>query len=506
MATITIEDITISVVFQNIGVGTVANDGTGDPLRTAFIKVNSNFASITAEFGSLTAQINAQFDSITAQVNAKFVVIDAEFTAIYALIPTDSNGDPIPMAPIESPIFTGDPQVATTPPIDDDDNSIATTHWVRLQGYITGVDLTAYAKLDSPEFVGIPTAPTAAFGTDTIQLATTAFVQAALLGADDGGGVDDGTIPPVIAKAIGASLPEGRLTLQSHEPVMSSSVSGATTIFYTPYIGAKIPLYDGTKFLATRFDEMSALVSDAVHSPSNGITAGKVYDWFVWLDTPPAPAPAVMRLCHGPEWADVSTRSAGTGIVRIEGIWINSAAITNGPAAQRGTYVGTTYCQVTNKLTWVHGATGARARYHIWNAFNRVSVGSTVIDSSESWTANAGSIWEMLNANPNNRAEAVCGLQEESFDLTMLTMSQTQPGDNTYIAIGLDWTSGAPDPDAVYVSVGESNTSLQAHHVTTPGLGFHFWQVLQASDTGESTFYGSFAPLWASGLTFNGRM
>jgi hypothetical protein len=31
---------------QVINVGTVANDGTGDPLRTAFIKVNANFAEV----------------------------------------------------------------------------------------------------------------------------------------------------------------------------------------------------------------------------------------------------------------------------------------------------------------------------------------------------------------------------------------------------------------------------------------------------------------------------
>ena len=28
---------------QNIGIGSTANDGTGDPLRTAFDKVNDNF-------------------------------------------------------------------------------------------------------------------------------------------------------------------------------------------------------------------------------------------------------------------------------------------------------------------------------------------------------------------------------------------------------------------------------------------------------------------------------
>ncbi|AOC93725.1 hypothetical protein BB050_00571 [Flavobacterium anhuiense] len=41
-----------------------------------------------------------------------------------------------------------------------------------------GGDLSAYAKIDSPSFIGVPTAPTAAVGTNTNQLATTAFVLA----------------------------------------------------------------------------------------------------------------------------------------------------------------------------------------------------------------------------------------------------------------------------------------------------------------------------------------
>ena len=38
-------------------------------------------------------------------------------------------------------------------------------------------DLTPYAPLNSPQFTGIPTAPTASSGTNTTQLATTAFVK-----------------------------------------------------------------------------------------------------------------------------------------------------------------------------------------------------------------------------------------------------------------------------------------------------------------------------------------
>ena len=82
---------------QVINVGTVANDGTGDPLRTAFIKVNANFAEV------------------------------------YGLFQTDAGGNPINLsayAKLNSPAFTGDPTVPTAP-AGDNDTSVANTAWVR---------------------------------------------------------------------------------------------------------------------------------------------------------------------------------------------------------------------------------------------------------------------------------------------------------------------------------------------------------------------------------------
>jgi len=46
--------------------------------------------------------------------------------------------------------------------------------------------LTGYAPLNSPTFTGIPAAPTASTGTNTTQLATTAFVQQELSGFSAG--------------------------------------------------------------------------------------------------------------------------------------------------------------------------------------------------------------------------------------------------------------------------------------------------------------------------------
>jgi hypothetical protein len=38
------------MALEVINVGTVANDGTGDPLRTAYIKCNNNFATIYSRY------------------------------------------------------------------------------------------------------------------------------------------------------------------------------------------------------------------------------------------------------------------------------------------------------------------------------------------------------------------------------------------------------------------------------------------------------------------------
>ena len=42
---------------QNINVGTVANDGTGDALRDAFVKVNSNFTELYSNEKPYSAKI-----------------------------------------------------------------------------------------------------------------------------------------------------------------------------------------------------------------------------------------------------------------------------------------------------------------------------------------------------------------------------------------------------------------------------------------------------------------
>jgi hypothetical protein len=105
-------------------------------------------------------------------------------------------------APLISPAFSGNPTAPTQPP-GDSDTSVATTAFVMaaiaagtvssFNGrtgaiVLNSADISAAggATTVSPIFTGTPTAPTAAPGTNTTQLATTAYVTAALAA---GGGV-----------------------------------------------------------------------------------------------------------------------------------------------------------------------------------------------------------------------------------------------------------------------------------------------------------------------------
>src|SRR5262245_40735011 len=70
-----------------------------------------------------------------------------------------------------------------------------------------------------------------------------------------------------------AATCQGRLTLTTGTPVTTSDVTDAATLYWTPFVGNRIALYDGTKWNGKTFVETSLRLA--------GITAGKNYDVFV---------------------------------------------------------------------------------------------------------------------------------------------------------------------------------------------------------------------------------
>jgi hypothetical protein len=229
-------------------------------------------------------------------------------------------------------------------------------------------------------------------------------------------------------------VPQGRLTLASLTPVMTSSQSAKTTIYYTAYQGRLIPLFDGTRFAPVDFgQEISQATTDATKSPA-AVAANKNYDLFVWDDA------GTIRLSRGPAWSSDTVRGAGAGTSELSdiafgsvhgGIQLNANAITNGPAAFRGTYVGTVRSDGSSQINFTFGAAasgGTAGVLGVWNAFNRVSVSTTVVDSGASYTYTSSTI-RQARASASNQISMICGISEDGASAIAM-------GDNLTVAAG----------------------------------------------------------------------
>ena len=334
-------------------------------------------------------------------------------------------------------------------------------------GVITFPDATTLSSMNSPAFTGTPTAPTATAGTNTTQIATTAFVQSA--GA--------------------ALLPSGRLTLTSGDPYLTGgAVSGATTIYFSP-IGGTVPVWNGSVFTNTAFSEVSQTLSDTTKSPAAAVS-GSVYDMFVWSDS------GTIRCTRGPVWSSATSR--GYTLSRVKGLLVNPSSITNGPAAGYGVYVGTIATDpggvtVTFNPQPTAASGGALATVGLWNQYNRIPV---VAISRESATFfNYGTnAWAALNnlgtgSGLNNRINFVFGEQDfGAFAQFTCNANSSSTNVNTNLGIGLNSTSSASVATTINTAqVGAYNTATAILPLNV--LGFNYVQALYEVPSGSSTSF-----------------
>jgi hypothetical protein len=292
---------------------------------------------------------------------------------------------------------------------------------------------------------------------------------------------------------------QGRLTISSGVPVMTASVAAATTVYFAPYNGRYCPIFDGTNWTMKDFTSsagdtvgLSQLLTDTTKSPAAAI-ASSVYDMFVWNDA------GTLRCTRGPAWTSVTIRSAGTALATQNGVPVNNVAITNGPGAKLGTWVGTIATNAAAKVDFVFGsaaAGGGAASFGVWNYYNRQPVATMVNDSTSNWTYAVNAV-RAANGSNNNRVTYVCGLADDPVDAdySILWSSNLAATILTYVGIGVDSTTAFSGRQTGIGSVLTSGNSLFAStsglYVGYPGIGQHFLQALEISPQAQTaTFYG----------------
>lgn len=366
--------------------------------------------------------------------------------------------------------------------------TLSTTGAATLASVSTGA-LSASATISAAD--GSAAAPSVTFTSDTdtgLYRVAADTLGVAIAGAKVGAVTSTSTILPGMATA-----PGGRLTLTTAVPVTQSDVTGATTLYYTPYLDNTIALYDGTNWVQQTFSEMSQATTDNTKSPA-ACAANSNYDVFVWNDS------GTMRATRGPAWTSSTARGTGAGTTELErlgGRYVNKVAITNGPAAQRGLYVGTVRANASSQLN------DAVAHRGVWNNYNRVTRNLVAVDATANWTYNTAA-WRQANNAAANAVVYTTGLDEGAFFAQVTgIMQHSSAGGTAYVAIGYDSTTvyGANTSGLMQAHAATYAASAVATAVGSVGLGYHTLYWLEYGGGATTTFLGTVAgPLARAGI------
>lgn len=266
---------------------------------------------------------------------------------------------------------------------------------------------------------------------------------------------------------VGGGFPQDfRLTLTSATPVATSDVTGATTIYCTPYRGNKIALYDGTNWNIRSSAEFSIALGT--------LTSGKPYDVFCY-DNSGTPTLEILA------WTNDTTRA--TSLTRQDGVLVKSGAATR-------RYLGTFY---TTSTTTTEDSIANR---YLWNYYNRVSRQMQRFETTVTWTYTTAT-FRQANANSANQLNFVVGVSEDMVSAELMVRVSNSNANVQFVGgIGLDSTSAEASTGYLrgeqYTQVSSINMSQRASFNAQVAAGRHYLAWLEYSlASGTSTWVGN---------------
>jgi len=277
------------------------------------------------------------------------------------------------------------------------------------------------------------------------------------------------------ASAAPVQPPQGYLTLQnaaSGGPVQGpNDITAATTVYYSPYVGNQIPIWNGSSFSILVFPELTLAVSSSAQASNTA------YDACIFNN---AGTPVAV---FGPAWATSSgasaTRGTGAGSPQLQkqnGIWVNAFSINanNGsntytiPALQC-TYVGSVLVDATAGQISAYRTWGQSRKFGVWNAYWRIPIYLQVGDSTASWGYTTAIIRPSNNATANSLITFV-GLPEETVNLTF--QQTIIPSNSSVVGIQVDLGQIGIGYNS---TTAFSGTTAQVMIDTLPGSGV--WEI-----------------------------
>lgn len=253
----------------------------------------------------------------------------------------------------------------------------------------------------------------------------------------------------------------GRLTTESGVGVSTSDRTSQGTIYFTPWNGDRVALYDGTSWDFHTFTERSLALSS--------LTSGKNYDVFLYDNS------GTLTLELSAAWTNDTTRA--DALTLQNGIYVKSGSTTR-------RYLGTI------RTTGTTTTEDSLAKRFLWNLYNQVPRRMRVAEASLH-SYNGG--YRQWRAQSANQFEFVCGLA--SVVRARMAWEATPGAAGRYAigSIGVDTTSVLGDGFAyVQSAVDNPGQGLSCSSVSSVSAGYHYVVPLQSTVSSGSSDFANF--------------
>lgn len=243
---------------------------------------------------------------------------------------------------------------------------------------------------------------------------------------------------------------QGRLTLETGVAISTTDQTAKTTLYFTPYNGNKIAVYDGSIWIVSSFTEKSLSLS--------GYTADKNYDIWIYDNSGTLTLDSTI-------WTDATTRA--TALTTQDGIYVKT-----GDATRR--YLGT----IRTTATTGQCEDSVTKRF-VWNYYNQVNSNIYIKEAtSHTYASTTRRAW---NNNTSAQIQIVVGIS------TVASVSLLNAG-NTYneLTVGIDSTTS----DYGATCYNSASTLFVISGMTFPSFtqGSHSINVLERAVSGTASF------------------
>jgi len=242
----------------------------------------------------------------------------------------------------------------------------------------------------------------------------------------------------------------GRLTLESGVPISTSDQTSKTTIYFTPYNGDRISLYNGTTWANYTFTERSLALGT--------LTSGKNYDVFLYDNS----GTLTLELTA---WTSDTARA--TSLTLTNGIYLKTGALTR-------RYLGTIR---TTSTTTTEDSMQRRFVWNLNNQVERLLYKNTYPTYAYTGHAYSTASWRAWNGDSSMAVYFVIGIDRS----IILNFSCASSG--AYASQGAAFDGASPGYDSVDVT-GRGGRAYSPR--TSSFVGYHYCTMYEFGTAGAT--------------------